>query len=317
MSKIFTVTLNTAVDRVIELETLDVGGVSEALNHLEIAAGKGINVSRALAANDIASAAYCFSGGRDKELFRGLESKFIQPVVFAVDGQTRSNITLIENNPRRATHVKTSGYTVTSSAILSMTNALAKEVSGKDVVVVSGSLPHGFSNGDLRSFLGTITHAGPRLILDLAAANYSAGLEFRPFAIKPNLEELSEFAGRPIRTQRQIIDVAKELIARGPQVVLITLGAEGVIAVADNGTVALRASIPESKRISKDDAVGSGDAFVAGFIESVSVGEPLANCLMNACAYGAANQASTIPAEINRQEVLRYSSLVEVTKLDV
>src|SRR5438477_8165934 len=112
MPKIITVTLNTAVDRVIELEALTLGGVCEAADQSDVAAGKGINVSRALAAGSTGSTALCFCGSRDKDLFLGLESEFIRAAVLPVAGSTRSNITIVESRHRRATHLKTKGYRV-------------------------------------------------------------------------------------------------------------------------------------------------------------------------------------------------------------
>ncbi len=315
MSKILTVSLNTAVDRVIELETLNIGGVSEAANQSEVAAGKGINVSRALAAGLIGSTALCFCGVKDKELFLGLESEFIRAVVFPVAGSTRSNITIVESQHRRATHLKTKGYSVNVNDIAAMTAAIGNEVRNSDIVAVAGSLPAGFSNNDLRDLLGATARSSARLFLDLAAENYEAGLGFRPFAIKPNLEELRTIAGKTLKDVADIVAAARELATKGADTVLVTLGADGAIIVAENGTMALQAFIPETHRPSHDDAVGSGDAFVAGFIAAVAGNEPLGDCIINACAYGAANQATAVPGQLDQHDVRRYRSRVQVTRI--
>ena len=314
MSKIFTVTLNTAVDRVIELETLNIGGVSEAANQSEVAAGKGINVSRALAAGLIESTALCFCGARDKELFLGLESEFIRAVVFPVAGSTRSNITIVESQHRRATHLKTKGYSVDVNDVAAMTAAIGNAAGKSDIVAVAGSLPAGFSNNDLRELLGVTARSSARLFLDLAAENYELGLSFRPFAVKPNLEELSAIAGKTLRNVEDIVAAARALAAKA-DTVLVTLGADGAIIVAENGTMALQAFIPESHRPSDHDAVGSGDAFVAGFIAAVAANEPLGDCIINACAYGAANQATAVPGQLDQHDVRRYRSRVQVTRI--
>jgi 1-phosphofructokinase len=315
MSKIFTVTLNTAVDRVIELETLNIGGVSEAADQSEVAAGKGINVSRALAAGSIASTALCFCGAKDKDLFLGLESEFIRAVVFPVAGSTRSNITIVESQHRRATHLKTKGYSVEANDVAAMTAAIGNAAGTSDIVAVAGSLPVGFSNDDLRDLLGAAARCSARLFLDLAAENYQAALSFRPFAIKPNLEELSAIAGKTLRTIDDIVAAARALAAKGADTVLVTLGADGAIIVAESGTMALRAVIPESHRPSHHDAVGSGDAFVAGFIAAVAANEPLRDCIVNACAYGAANLATAVPGQLDQHDVRRYRSRVQVTRI--
>lgn len=317
MSKIFTVTLNTAVDRVIELETLNIGGVSEAAKQSEVAAGKGINVSRALAAGLIESTAFCFCGAKDKDLFLGVESEFIHAVVFPVAGATRSNITIVESRHRRATHLKTKGYSVDANDVAAMTAALGDAAGKSDIVAVTGSLPAGFNNTDLRGLLGAIARSSARLFLDLAAENYEAALSFRPFAVKPNLEELSAIAGKSLRNVEDIVAAARALAAKGAETVLVTLGADGAIIVAENGTTALRAFIPETDRPSHHDAVGSGDAFIAGFIAAVAANEPLENCIINACAYGAANLATAVPGQLDQHDVRRYRSRVQVTRISV
>jgi 1-phosphofructokinase len=315
MSKIITVTLNTAVDRVIELESLTIGGVCEAANQSDVAAGKGINVSRALAAGAIASTAFCFCGSRDKDLFLGLESEFIRAVVFPVAGSTRSNITIVESRHRRATHLKTKGYRVDANDVAAMTAAIGNVVRTSDIVVMAGSLPAGFGNDDLRDLLGAIARSSARLFLDVSADNYATALDFRPFAIKPNLEELSAIAGRTLSNVADIVAAARGLAAKGADTVLVTLGAEGAIIVAENGTTALQASIPETHRPSNDDAVGSGDAFVAGFIAAAAANEPLGDCIVNACAYGAANQATAVPGQFDQHDVHRYRPLVRITRI--
>jgi 1-phosphofructokinase len=95
----------------------------------------------------------------------------------------------------------------------------------------------------------------------------------------------------------------------------VTLGADGAIIVAENGTMALRAFIPEPDRPSDHDAVGSGDAFVAGFIAAAAANEPLTDCIINACAYGAANLATAIPGQLDPRDVRRYRSRVQVTRI--
>jgi fructose-1-phosphate kinase PfkB-like protein len=95
----------------------------------------------------------------------------------------------------------------------------------------------------------------------------------------------------------------------------VTLGADGAIIIAEKGTTALRAFIPEIDRPSRHDAVGSGDAFVAGFIAAAAANEPLGDCVINACAYGAANQATAVPGQLDQHDVRRYRSRVQVTRI--
>lgn len=315
MTNIFTVTLNTAVDRVIELDALNVGGVNESAGHSEIAAGKGINVSRALGSVQIESTAYCFCGDLDRDIFEEIATDYVRPIIFAVNGRTRTNLTILETDERRATHIKTDGYVVGSGDIDAMIASVTSAVATEDILVVSGSLPTGFSNARLRDLLRAGAKSSQFLFLDLNPASYSVGLEFRPFAVKPNLQELEEIAGKSLSDSRQIAAAAKELSLGGAKIVLVTLGADGVIAFSRAESVALLVRIPVGERPSNDDAVGSGDAFLAGFIEAVIRGAPLRESLMNACAFGAANQKSIIPGQVRKHDVRHFLSLTETVEI--
>lgn len=315
MTNIFTITLNTAVDQMIELDTLNVGGVNESIGHSEIAAGKGINVSRALGSVEIENTAYCFCGDLDRFLFEEIASDYVRPIIFAVNGRTRTNLTVLEADQRRATHIKTDGYVVGSGDIEAMIASVTNAVAAEDILVVSGSLPPGFSNARLRDLLRAGAKSGQHLFLDLNPASYSVGLEFRPVAIKPNLQELEEIVGKSLAGSREIAVAAKELARGGAKIVLVTLGADGVIAFSGEENVALLVRIPVGERPSNDDAVGSGDTFLAGFIEAVIRGVPLKESLMNACAFGAANQKSKIPGQIWKNDVRHFLSLVEISEI--
>jgi len=77
--------------------------------------------------------------------------------------------------------------------------------------------------------------------------------------------------------------VLSEILERGPEMIVLTLGRQGAIAL-------FRTNAPVQQPAFKVDAVdtlGAGDSFAAGFAVSTLEGRPIADCLNRAAACGA------------------------------
>ena len=64
---------------------------------------------------------------------------------------------------------------------------------------------------------------------------------------------------------RSVTDVAREWLARGPSLVVVTRGGEGAVAVAACGEVEV-----EAPAIALVDTVGAGDAFMSGLLDDLA-----------------------------------------------
>ena len=94
---IVTVTLNPSLDRAIEVGRLVRGEVIRAAATRLDPGGKGVNVSRALLANGVASLAVMPVGGVEGvQLVRLLEAEGVDVRSVPIAGLTRSNVTLAE-----------------------------------------------------------------------------------------------------------------------------------------------------------------------------------------------------------------------------
>ena len=122
-------------------------------------------------------------------------------------------------------------------------------------------------------------------------------LRYRPFLIKPNRDELSALVGRELREEKDILAAAKDLQERGARNVLVSLGGEGAILLAEDGKV--HTARPHT--IAPVNTVGAGDSMVAGFLAGCARGPEYALRLGNAA--GAATAASLCLA--TKEEILR------------
>jgi 1-phosphofructokinase len=82
--------------------------------------------------------------------------------------------------------------------------------------------------------------------------------------MKPNAEELAFIVGRNLKTIGDVIEAAREVNAFGVDVVLASLGGDGMVAVTKDNAWSARTA-----PVKVINTVGAGDATLAGFLAAV------------------------------------------------
>ncbi|MDN5771956.1 MAG: PfkB family carbohydrate kinase, partial [Microlunatus sp.] len=109
--------------------------------------------------------------------------------------------------------------------------------------------------------------AGLPVVLDTAGDWLAAGLTGSPTVVKPNREELSALVGTELGDLGSVVAAARELCGRGPRWVVVSLGADGAVAV--NATSAVQVSAPRVRAV---NPVGCGDVLVGGLASGLARG---------------------------------------------
>lgn len=292
---IITVTPNPSVDRAFDMERLEVGEVNRALRtHLD-AGGKGINVSRGLNQNGVATVAVFPVGGPDGPLLVSeLEAHGVAAHPVPVSGAIRSNITLVDAEGE-TTKINAPGPRLSDAEQDAVLAGVAEHLEGgARYVVAAGSLPDGVP-ADFVVRLGALSASrGVPFALDTSGAPLAAAVAAGGLAIvKPNDEELAELVGRDLHTVGEVVEAAREIVAKGTEAVLISLGAHGALLVTATGTWWAGGDpiVPLS-------TVAAGDSTLAGYL---SVDGPERERLRMAVAWGRA--AVQLPgSEVPRPE---------------
>jgi 1-phosphofructokinase len=281
---IVTVTPNPSVDLTLEIPTLVRGAVHRITGQHQEPSGKGVNVTRALTNNDVASLAVLVIGGPEgAELELLLQAERVAYVTVRIADSVRVNISLTEADGT-ATKINAIGPMLRDEETQELLTAATAAGEGADWVLGSGSLPRGV-NVDFYAHLGTAVRAGgARFALDSSGPALVAGLTARPEVIKPNLEELSEVVGRPLVTVGDAVAAARGLMTLGAQSVVVSLGRDGALLVDSLGVMHASASVANPK-----STVGAGDALLAGYLAgSLSHDGDRTGALREAVAWGSA-----------------------------
>ncbi len=260
--------------------------------------GGGINVARVvfeLGGN--ATAVYTAGGPVGHSLRELLDAAGIPQVVVPIQGETRVNITVDERVSNNQFRFVFPGPELSPEEQEQCIEAVAKLDPKPEFLVASGSLPPGVP-ADFYSRVARLAKSlGAKYFLDTSGdALREAGHE-GIYLMKPNLRELSEFAGRELATRSEQIDAARELIAEGrAEVVVVSLGADGALLVTDK----LAEHFP-ALQVPIRSAVGAGDSMLGGIVCSLARG----NHIRDAVRYGIAAGAAALMTEgtqLNRRE---------------
>ncbi len=279
---IYTVTLNPALDRTLHVEALTPGQSTRIRSEARYAGGKGIDVSRALREMGSDNVALGLVGGFDgKELEGRLLLSGVACRFTHIANETRTNIIIQDESGGTETALLARGPEVQPPELMDFLDVLERSPD-MSLLVISGSLPPGLTPEVYSRMITIGNERGARVVLDTAGEALRQSLRARPAVIKPNRLELAELAGRTLADVKAIAEYARGLLGL-VNTVLVSLGADGIVLVADSRIMHAR-----PPKVPVKSTVGAGDCAVAGFVHGMALGETNEAALRRAVAAGTA-----------------------------
>lgn len=283
---IYTVTLNPAVDKTVEIPQFAVDTVNRITTIRTDPGGKGINVSKVIDKLGGTSQATGILGGSigraiaEQLTQRGLDCNFC----FTDAGETRTNLKIIDPTGHTNTDINEPGPTISAELLDSLLTQLTGLINQGDIVVLAGSLPAGAPRDTYRTWVSACKQAGAKVFLDADGDLLAAGIQAAPYLIKPNNDELSRLMGRELETIEQLRDAAVSLMDTGIQKVVVSLGSRGALYVTKEKTI-----LADGLSVKVGSTVGAGDSVVAALAYAEDKGLPLEEAVVLSTATGAAN----------------------------
>lgn len=282
---IYTVTLNPALDKTVEIPGMALDTVNRITEIRTDPGGKGINVSKVIAKlGGESCAAGILGGGSGKMLEKLLEGEPFATRFRFVEGQTRTNLKIIDRERHTNTDINEPGLTVTDADLDALLHELLAELRPGDIVVLAGSLPKGAPQDTYRTWTAACKKAGARVFLDADGALLAEGLKAAPYLIKPNDDELSRLAGKKLETLEELTAEGRKLLERGIERVVISLGGRGALYLRKGSTI-----YAEGLRVPVGSTVGAGDSVVAALAYAEAQGLSEEEAVRLSTAAGAAN----------------------------
>ena len=288
--KIYTITLSPAYD--IHAFTAHFEPFHENLASIvsRDAGGKGVNISRALSVNGIENHALIVVGKENSaDFITALDKDGLSYTIFEKDGRIRENLTL-HTSDSDETRISFSGFSVDSSVLDEISAVM--DIDNETVVTFTGRVPDGISMKAVKDFLSSLKAKGARLVIDSRSFSLADLSDVKPWLIKPNQEEISEYLGFEVSDFEQCKINAAYLLDVGIENIMVSLGSKGAMLIRKGESFV--ATPPSIEPLS---TIGAGDSSVAGFIAAYTSGRSFADCLRLAVAYGSAAclTAGTLP----------------------
>lgn len=285
---IVTLTPNPSIDRAVFIDALHRGEVHRGTGSQLDPGGKGVNVSRALAAQGAATTAVLPIGGPEGHLLEDLlDTAGVAHASVPVRGTVRMNISVLEPDGT-TTKLNEPGPDLSQDEVEALLETTLERSVGADWVVGCGSLPPGAPTDLYAVLVARVRGRGGRVAIDSSGAPFAAAVAAKPHLIKPNHEELAELVGHDLPTLGHVRDAARDLVAGGIEVVAVSLGGDGALLVTAGAFAHARATITAPL-----STVGAGDCMLAGLLHGLSTGLDPADALMTGVRWGAA--AVTLP----------------------
>ena len=282
---IITVTLNPALDKTVEIPDFSLDAVNRITAMRTDPGGKGLNVSKVIAKLGGTSTVVGVLGGTTgRRIADAMDALGIACQFTFVDGETRTNLKVIDPARHTNTDLNEPGLTGDQETLDHMRDALVAAIRPGDIVVLSGSLPKGAPADTYGSWTAACRTAGARVFLDADGEPLAHGLAAKPYLAKPNNHELSRLTGRALETADDLLAAARTLIADGVERVVVSMGGDGALFVSADG--AYRA---EGLRVPVGSTVGAGDSMVAALAYAAEQGMADADTVRLAVATSAAN----------------------------
>ena len=308
---ILTVTLNAAIDKRYVVEGFRTGEVNRMKECTYVPGGKGLNVSKPVSIYGAEVVATGFAGGHAGAYIEDALKPFgIRSAFYHVDAESRSCINIWDEVNQVQTEFLEPGFTLTEEDFAGFEAKFRQLVQEAKVVAMSGSVPKGLDGTAYQRLVKIVKDAGIPVILDTSGKLLEMGIEAIPTMIKPNIDEIRMLTGKRCDDISEIIEAARAIHERGVKIVAVSLGADGSLAVGDDGI--FRARVP---KIDAVNTVGCGDSMIAGFALGLSKGLPLEETLRLASAISAAAAMREETGFFVMEDMEKLLPQIEITRL--
>ena len=268
---IVSLTPNTTIDLTVFVDRLQTNTTIRATRTVYSLGGKPTDAAWILGRMGVASLALGLAAGAIGEKVRALLEDFGARVDFvAAEGETRINTVIIDESKGEHTTITSASMQVRPSHLEQLRERYSRALEQATVLITGGSLPPGMTPDFYIEAIELARGRDVPVIFDAAEPNLSAGLAASPDFIKPNEHELSDLVGRKLKTDAELYDAGREILARYGSQVVITMGKDGALAVLHGRSY----RIPPI-RVAVSSPAGAGDAVLAGLAHAIHHGQPL------------------------------------------
>ncbi|MGM0370627.1 MAG: 1-phosphofructokinase [Bacillota bacterium] len=307
---ISTVTVNPAVDYTLQADEVGLGDVNRVDFLAKAAAGKGINVAKAVSnLDEEVTALACVGGFTGRYIEKELKEMDIVTDFKWVENETRINFKVVDNS-NNETKINQRGLALQEDEVDSIFNKAITEGANADLLVLGGSLPTNVADDFYQKLIRKLEAEDTKVFLDTSETPLRLALQANPTLIKPNVRELEEIRGKELSFS-ELISVSQELVASGIEIVVVSRGAKGALLVTEEGV--WQATPPQ---VEVKSTVGAGDSMVGALAVAYLGGNSASDMIQSAVAMSVATILLPGSKVGDVTGIKKWIDKVEVKKLE-
>jgi 1-phosphofructokinase/tagatose 6-phosphate kinase len=312
---IITVTLNAAIDKTLAVPNFRLGRRHRAVEQTAMAGGKGVNVARSLRSLGQPVIATGIAGGpTGTRIVEHLTEEGILNDFVRIREESRTSTAVVDPTSGEQTEINERGPHVSDGELDLFVDKLLYLAKGAAVCVFAGSLPRGVEPGLYGRLIEEMRRLGVTTVIDSEGEPLTMATRKAPDVVSPNEIEAEGLVGHEFSDEEDRRRALGEMVEMGAREGIMTL-ADGCLAVIGEGAERrlYRATLEPLEPVS---SVGSGDAFLAGFVASRYSGHDPESCLRFAVACGAESTQHFGAGQLDQRDVERVLSEVRVETLE-
>src|SRR5438128_610895 len=285
---IITVTLNAAIDKTLAVPNFRLGRRHRAVEQTAMAGGKGVNVARALKTLGMPVIATGVAGGATgTRIIEQLTSEAILNDFVRIREESRTSTAVVDPTSGEQTEINERGPSVSESELELFYDKLLYLAKGAGVVVFSGSLPRGVPDDLYARLVQDVKKLGATTVLDSEGEALRLATRAEPAVVAPNEAEAEELVGHEFADEEDRRTAVLEIGDIGAEEAIMTLRSGCIGLVGEQGERRLWRVTLDPDMVDPVSTVGSGDAFLAGYVAACYGTSSPEDCLRFAVACGA------------------------------
>jgi 1-phosphofructokinase/tagatose 6-phosphate kinase len=199
--------------------------------------------------------------------------------------ESRTNTAVLDPTTGMHTEINERGPAVSAQELELFRDKLLYLAQGASICVFAGSLPRGVDQDVYFSLIRDVRRLGVTTMIDSDGEPLRLSMRAEPDLVSPNELEAEELVGHEFNDVDDRASAVLEMTRLGAHEAIMTVPDGCYARILEDGTpVVYRVSIEEQEARS---SVGSGDAFLAGYVAARYSDQPPLECLRFGVACGA------------------------------
>src|SRR5689334_2853910 len=280
-----------------------------------MAGGKGVNIARTLKSLGQPVIATGLAGGpTGTRIVEQLTEEGILNDFVRIREESRTNTAVLDPTSGEQTEINERGPAVSTAESDLFSDKLLYLAQGAQMCVFAGSLPRDVDPDIYARLIRELTRLGVTTVLDTEGEPLRQAVRAEPTVVTPNVLEAEELVGHEFNDDEDRVIAVREMVELGAREAIMTTTDGCFAQVVEDGHPQLYRARMEP--LEPRATVGSGDAFLAGYVAARYGGGSPGDCLRFGTACGAESTQHLAAGVLDPRAVERLADEISVERLE-